>query len=226
MSGIQLMFVGQASSSGSATSSFIGSYGINASQTTYNFTTDTIGASLVVVAVHCEVGNTTAVSGTSVTIGGVSATLAIAADTNFSSSSAVSTEFWYAVIGSSTTSVSVLFNTAPFRAGIGVYTIQGYNSTTPVFTGSQGTTTAEQVQTINTTSIDEGSVILAAGTSGNIYAHTWSGVTENYDSQVAGGLTGVTGASLDTSSTQTHTITLTRDTAPSQGTNLAVAIWR
>lgn len=219
MSGIQLMFLGQAQQ-GDATSTFINSYGIAASQTTYNFTTASIPAGLVVVTVSNEENGDNTVS--SVTIGGVSATQAAAFYQN--QTSGTGSSIWYAVIGSSTTSVDVSFGNAPIRCGIGVYTIENYTSATPVYNNAVQGPTASTLS-ITTSSISSGSAIIAVRTSGAGYSHTWSGVTEDYDNQIGGGLTGQTGASLDTSTTQTHTIESVEDSPGGQGTTMAVAVW-
>jgi hypothetical protein len=206
--------------SGATTSTFINSYGIAASQTTYNFTTTSIPAGLAVVTVSSESNGDTTVS--SVTIGGVSATQAAA----FYQNGPVGTgsSIWYAVIESSTTSVVVSYPNAPVRCGIGVYTIENYTLATPVYNNVSPVNTT--TSSITTSSISSGSAIIAVRTSGDVYSHTWSGVTEDYDNQIGGtGLTGQTGASLDTSTTQTHTIESVGDTTASQGTTMAVAVW-
>jgi len=212
--------------SGPTASAFVNTYSNNSSLTTYNFTTASIGPSLAVIAVHSETTVGTSVPASSVTIGGVTATQAVSATSTGSSSGVAHVSLWYAELSSSTTSVTVNYPSGPFRCGIGVYTIQGYISTTPTFTGSDTDVNFVTTRTVNTTSISSGSAIIAAHTSGNVYAHTWSGVTERYDEQIGGGLTGATGASLVTTSTQTHTIVSTTGTAPSQGTALGVAVWR
>jgi len=221
MSGIQLMFLGQAQQGGSnATSTFINSYGIAASQTIYNFTTASIPPGLVAITISSELSGVNTVS--SVTIGGVSAVQAAAFYQN--QSSATGSSIWYAIIGSSTTSVVVNYGTSPLRCGIGVYTIENYTSATPVYNNAVQGPNATTLS-ITTSSIGSGSAIIAVRTSGDIYTHTWSGVTEDYDNQIGGGLTGQTGASLNTSTTQTHTIQSVGDTAGSQGTTMAVAVW-
>lgn len=209
-------------SSTPATSTFIDTYLLNTSTTTYNFTTASISPSLVVVAVHNE-SNSGTIPATGVTIGGVSATEAVTS-TSVGASTEAHVSIWYAVIDSSTTSISVSHGSSPLRCGIGVYTIQDYNSTTPVFTGSDTDSTYVTTRTVNTTSISPGSVIIAGHTSADQYAHTWSGVTERYDVSI-GSFTGATGASLDTSLNKTHTITTTVGATPTQGTALAVAVW-
>ena len=216
MSGIQLMFLGQAQGN---TSTFINTYSIASALSTYNFTTATIPAGLVAITISSEDPVDTAIS--SVTIGGVSATQA--AEFSQTQNGGTVAAIWYAVIGSSTTSVSVSFGVAQLRCGIGVYTIENYLSATPVYTNAVGGSST--TLSITTSSISRGSAIIAVRTSGDVYSHTWSGVTEDYDNQIAGGLTGQTGASLDTSSTQTHTIESVGDTTPTQGTTMAVAVW-
>ena len=219
MSGIQLMFLGQAQQGNIATSTFINTYAIGSAISTYNFTTATIPAGLVAITISSEDPSNTAIS--SVTIGGVSATRAAEFSQNFNGGTVGA--IWYAVIGSSTTSVSVSFVVAQLRCGIGVYTIENYLSATPVYTNAVGGTSI--TTSITTPSISSGSSIIAVRTTGDLNAHTWSGVTENYDNRIAGGLTGQTGASLDTSTTQTHTIQSTVLSAPAQGTTMAVAVW-
>lgn len=212
----------------SATSSFIDAYGINGSSSRYNFTTASIIPSLVVIAVHSEtLAVTTSVPASRVEIGGVTATQAVSVTSTGSSGGEAHVSLWYAKLGSSTNSVTVDYPSAtPLRCGIGVYTVQNYKSTTPVFTGSDTDSNFVTTRTVNTTSINQGSVIIAAHTSGNVYAHTWSGVTEIYDELIAASASGMTGASLDTDLTQPHTIVSTTDTTPSQGTALGVAVWR
>lgn len=208
------------------TASFISTYAQNTSASTHNFTTTTISPSLVVVSVHSETGGGTNVPAIGVTIGGISATQAVASTSVGASAGVSHTSIWYAVIASSTTAISVNHASSTLRCGIGVYTITDYISSAPTFTGSDTSATFVITRTVNTTSISSGSAIIAAHTSGDRYAHTWSGVTERYDGQIAGGLSGFTGASLDTSSTQSHTIITTTDATPAQGTSLVVAIWK
>ena len=205
------------------TSTFINSYGITATSRIYSFTTASIPAGLVAITVSSEIPADTTV--TSVTIGGVSATQAAAFYQNqVDAAEATNSSIWYAIIGSSTTSVSVNFARNQFRCGIGVYTIENYTSATPVYNNAvQGPIVT--TLSITTPSISSGSAIIAVRTSGNIYSHTWSVVTEDYDNRIAGGLSGQTGASLNTSTTQTHTIESVGDTAASQGTTMAVAVW-
>lgn len=214
--------------SSNATSTFIGSYGINASQTTYNFTIASISAGLVVVAVHSEENQATSNPSTGVTIGGVTATLAVAAGGDSAGgTSAVASELWYAVIGSSTTSVDVTFDAGngPLRCGIGVYTIADYTSVTPSFTGTDANSSFNQVESVTTSSVS-GAIIAIATSGDTAIPHTWTGATENYDEQIGGtGLSSQTGASLSNTTIQAYTITVTRDTTPTQGTNMAVAVW-
>jgi hypothetical protein len=206
-------------------STYVGQYTATNTATSYNFTTGNLyGGSLAVVSVHNETNTGTATPPTSVTIGGVSATEAVGISSN-NSGGATYSGIWYAVMIGFSYSVTVEYATAPLRMGIGVHYLTDYTSSTPVFTGSDGDTVATSVRTVNTSSLLSGSAIIAAHTSGDIYAHTWSGATERYDLPISS-FTGMAGASTVTPLTQSHTITCTTDTTPTQGTALAVAAWR
>jgi len=209
---------------GGAVSTFIGTKGTNSSTTSYSqsFLGNTIPPGLIVVVVHNEGGG--GVTPTSVSIGGQAAAMAV------ESNSALASEhvsIWYGVTTASSLSVSVVYSSAPVRSGVGVYKIENYTSSTPYLTGTDddgGTATASlSVETERR--LNRGYVIIAGATSGDEYAHTWSGVTEDYDEQVAGGLTGQTGASIQTTSAQKYTINSTTDGTPNQGTCLAIAAW-
>jgi hypothetical protein len=205
-------------------SEYIGSYGINGASTTYNFTIGSTGPGLAIISVHNEVNADTAISPTSVTIGGVSATQAIAANSD-RSGSPTSTSIWYAVLTSSTTSVTVVHGSSPLRCLVGINLIQNYTSATPIFTGSSADGGVPTSRTINTDVIRKGAAIIAAYTAGDVYSTTWSGVIENYDGQIASSLTGASGGSSVVEQTETVTVTATSDSTPAQSTSLSVAVW-
>lgn len=208
-----------------AVSTYINAYNITTATTTYSFTTDTLSPGLIVVAVHSETGAGTNRSPSDVSIGGVTATSAIDASSAATGGSPI-VSMWYREITESTTSVGVTFPASVLRCGIRVYTITGYTSTTPVFTGSSSDNLFPSSRTVNTSILDTGSALIAAASSGDVYTHTWSGVTENYDGQIGTGLTGATGGSLNTSTSQSHTVVVNYGTSPAQGTVLAVAAWK
>lgn len=207
---------------------FAASRGINASQTTYQHFVSGVPGGLVVVVVHNEGGG--GVTPTSVE-GGVlfseDLTMAVESDSSLVGG-LVHVSIWYGIMGGSSSAIRVKYASAPTRSGIGVYYINNYSSSTPYLTGTDddsGTATASlSVETADR--LNRGYAIVAGATSGDQYAHTWSGVTEDYDEQVAGGLTGQTGASIQTTSAGKYTINSTTDGTPSQGTCLAIAAWR
>jgi hypothetical protein len=208
-----------------AVSTYVNSYDSTTQTTSYSFTTATLSPSLVVVVVHSEIGINLNREPSNVTIGSIPAYQAVVTSSAAAGGSPI-VSMWYLETTASTTSVVVTFPVSVLRCRISVYTITGHTSTTPVFTGVSSDATMPTSRTVNTNILDSGSAIIAAETSGDIYSHTWSGVTERYDAQIGGGLTGATGGNLNTTTTQTHSITVNMGSTPVQGTALAVAAWR
>jgi len=218
-------FIRAAAPTTNAVSTYVNSYDSTSGTTSYSFTTASLSPSLVVVAVHSETGININREPSNVTIGTIPAYQAVVASSAAAGGSPI-VSMWYLETAASTTSVVVTFPVSVLRCRISVYTITGHTSTTPVFTGTSSDSTLVASRTVNTSILDSGSAIIAAHTSGDIYSHTWSGVTERYDAQIGGGLTGATGGSLNTDTTQSHNVTVNMGSTPVQGTALVVAAWR
>jgi hypothetical protein len=216
-------------SAATANVTYIGQAGENNGTSFYSFNLSTIPPGLVVIVVHNE--DSASDGGTEplsvvVGVGGTSAQLAVAATSTGAPVGIAHVSIWYAVIPGSTTVVSVEYSgNPPLRCGIGVYSIQDYSSSTPVFTDSVTDTALVNTRAINTPVINPGAII-AGHTSGDIYSHSWGGtLVENYDERVGGnGLTGMTGASYTTPTSNSYTISTTY-ASPSQGTALVAAAW-
>jgi hypothetical protein len=215
--------------SSNATVNYISHLQQNTSSTSYSFSVSFgVGFSsrIAVVVVHNEIGGaagTTPAAATQVTIGGVSATKASEANTE--GVSATHTSIWYAVVSSGTQTVSVQYSLAPIRMSLGSYLVQNYFSATPVFTEASDTPATPSSRTIQVPALGSGSVVISGNTSGDIYSHTWSGLTENYDSRIVTGLTGATGASIKTSSGDAFSVTATPEGTPAQPTSMVLAVW-
>lgn len=197
----------------------------NSSSTSYAFSTNYgvfFGTRLAVVVVHNETSGTTPSSPTQVTIDGIAATKAVEANTSGSTSSHAS--IWYAEVSYGTKTVGVQYSLAPLRMSIGSYAIQGYSSTTPIFTGFSESPAIIGSRTIETSILGSGVSVISAQTSGDRYEHTWSGLNENYDEQLIG-LTGGTSASLVTASQGVVTATVTPTSTPTQTTSMVLAVW-
>ena len=209
--------------SGNTTLNYIAHQSENSSLTSYTFSTNygvISGTGLAVVIVHNETTGTTPSSPTQVTIDGIAATKAVEANTPGSTHSSI----WYAEVSSGTKTVGVEYNLAPLRMSIGSYAIEGYSSTTPIFTGFSESPATPASRTIETSTLGSGVSVISAQTSGDRYEHTWSGLNENYDEQL-NGLTGGTSASLLTSSSGIVTATVTPTSATTQTTAMVLAVW-
>jgi hypothetical protein len=160
-----------------------------ANLTTYTFSARAIGTAAsdrrVHVLVHGGgVGDTTL---SSVTVGGVSATINVQASSG-QHTSAIATA---AVPTGTTGDVVVTFSGGKARCGIGVYASTGLSSETAVDTDSS---TADPA-TATLTSV-AGGFVLALAAGDNSSSLTWTNVTEDYDevfeSTVQSGASGVT----------------------------------
>jgi hypothetical protein len=142
----------------------------------YSFISQSIGIASsdrrVLVALASAGGGL--LSGTSLTIGGVSASLAFRA-TNSSNSFI---EFWIASVPTGTTAdiVASLSGTAN-RAAIAIWSTTGIQSATPIDTGSS---TSNPLT--DTVAASTGGIVAAAAYTQAATSATWVGVTEKFDS--------------------------------------------
>jgi hypothetical protein len=193
---------------------------VNASNlTTYTFTSQSLGAAAgnrkIVVCVNCTHGSS-GISVSSLTVGGVSASLVKAQPANTETS--YRTEIWQADVAAGTTgNVAVTFSSAPNQCGIGVYRVTGAKSAAHATAGDN---TSPGSETINVPA--NGILIGSAGNNGGVVA--WSGITENYD-EVTEGTARQTGASGGFDTEQTAlAITATYSGGPSRR-SMALASW-
>ena len=195
------------------------------SLTSYDFSVDfsvISGTGLAVVVIHNETASG-ANPPTQVTIDGIAAVKAAEANSVDTASSHAS--IWYSEVSSGVKTVSVQYSTAPLRTSVGSYSIENYTSTTPIFIGFSEYPIRLSSRTIQTEILGSGNSIIAAQTSGDQYVHTWSGLTENYDEQLAG-ITGGTSASTVTASTGAVRVTVAPGgEQPSQPTAMVLAVW-
>ena len=169
--------------------------------TTYTFSGLAIGTAApdrkVVVIVS---GSVASRSVSSVTVGGISATLVKSqTDTN------AIIEIWQAVVPTGTTGdVVVVWSGAMTRCGVGVWAV--YEAAIAAF--DTGSSNADPMtDTLNCPA--NGVVIGGATNSNTVSAHAWTGITENFDDLVES-VTYHTGAFLTFSTTQTG-LTVTAD---------------
>lgn len=153
---------------------------------------------LVVVAV-AGFNSVDARTVTSVTIGGVAATLIE------NNSSTLLNAFAYATVPSGTTATIVvtLSGVANRGQGIGVWEIKGLSSTTPLQTGSVVNTTS-----INFSAATPGSIAILAATSNNLAGVSWTNATGDFDDQTSV-MFGWAGASAILSGPTTISVTRT-----------------
>jgi plastocyanin domain-containing protein len=156
----------------------------------------------------------------SCTVGGVSASAVVTAN----ASSGV-TEIWVTPMvaaggptGTSAT-VAVNFSGAMLNAAIEVYAIKGASSTTASATASDTTSPLSQSLSIPNNGAAV-AVARAAGTPGNT---TWSGLTEDSDQAVEGGIAVATSASLEVTGVATPTVAASWGAGTATG--LVAAAW-
>lgn len=232
LSSLKFPVILESMSSYNTTTTFIDFYDINNSFNNYSRQITFLDG-LAVISIESETDDTLSPNDnhpTSVSIGGVTATLAVAADVDTFNRNSVSTSIWYAEVSAGANDVNIAFTTTPYRIRIGAYSIQDYTSTTPVFTGISGEADGDfpTSRSITTNNLNAGSALIAGFSSGDVYSHAWSGgVTENYDGRVGNnGLTGTTGASMKTSEYGPVTITVTPDNTPNSANSMALAVWQ
>lgn len=197
--------------SSSVVATFTGHAENTANQTTYTFTTQpfsTAAAGRLIVVGFVGTG-TGPFSISSVTIGGVAATLVVAQA--FSGSNA-SAEFWQATVPTGTTgTVAVTWSTGISNCGIGIWALYGAR-TTPFDTGSS--TASPMSDTLNIAS--GGAALGIAGSLSQTSTYTWANLTERFDTAIETTDT-FTGASSQFQNAQTGlAITVTPTSAPGQ----------
>lgn len=159
----------------------------------------------VVVMVYSNAGSRQTVS--SVTIGGVSATLLFTNNSDYGASARTTTHFYGLLVTSGTTAtIQVNWSGAPDQTGISVYSVTG--STTPSVSqtaASNGTATPSA-----SLSIPVNGVGIGAAAGGNGGTVTWTNLTEDLDLNAATFYTFSTASSSSAG-------TATRSAAPTAG---------
>jgi hypothetical protein len=193
----------------------------SADRTTYTFSNVSIGgAGLIVVASHTEGAGVPLVS---MTIGGVSATIDV--QVSSATGTRTNTAICSAVITSgSTATIVVNYTGVVARCGIAVYRVQNYTSVTPVTTASNSANSGTGLSaTLNSLSVND--AVIAAYTTGDNNAITWTNITERYDQSVGGEQSRESGGNATVGSSGNYTVT-TSNTNSTQGITLVAAAWR
>lgn len=214
-------FLNQASQSKSV--SYIGFSSNNTSLTTYTFNNVNVGGpGLCVLTIHSErTGVLPSIS--SVTIGGVTATLVgqvgqgpSASFTNVGIVSLSQT--------ATTANIVITFTTNPLRCGFGVWRIQN-NSSNTVFQVQSNSALTGTGLSINFTSLNSNALGICAQTNGiDGTVMTWTNATEDYDTNLGAGTTQMSGADFTTTSSGNRTVS-TSHTNSGQPIVLIGAVW-
>ena len=201
---------------------YIGHYENTDNTTTYTFNGINTGGTGMLVMSFAGEGSGVSPTVNSVSVSGQSA---IKAAGNNETQGAQ--EIWYLELTNpAVTTVNVTVSTAQegVRAALGVWRVNNYFSTTPIFTGTQ--VTSGLTSTITTSTLPSDSVVIAGFTDrdgGRTF--TWSGVVENYETNTSEINSSFTGASTQLLSSQAVTVSVTTS-ASSAGLVLAVVAWR
>lgn len=186
---------------------------------THTFTNHAIGAAsadrLVIVA--CTRATSTSGASchfTSVTIGGVSATLIASGDTTHNP-----TAIAYLAVASGTTATIISTASDAGSAGsINVWTLTGYNSATPTASATDNTVSAAALSASYT--ISAGGVLMAVASCAASSTRTYTGLTGTKQADVGGG----TGNAFDSDAGGSGTLTCTFNSA-TYG-SMTLASWR
>lgn len=163
-----------------------------ADATTYNFTSQAIGTAaadryVIVTITGCIKSGSPGVS--AVTVGGISATIVAQVDSGFTAAAIAIA----AVPTGTTATVVVTFNGTQYRAGIGVYSVTGLNSSTA--TGTDTDTTSSPSLSASSSSDGFAIAVSSAYEAATTNMHTWTSITEDYDELVESGTNTQSGAS-------------------------------
>jgi len=204
---------------------YITSLSNNTSSTSYSFSATSIGGpGLIVVAFQTE-RTTTLIQTPTITIGGVSAT--IAGDSYSGTGSPnTSTLIAYARITTGTTAnISITYPASQTRIGIGVWRIQNNISDTPIQVQKSAANSGTGLS-ITLTGLTSNNLGICAQTNGvQGTTMTWTNATENYDYDIGSPAgTRISGASFITSSSGNRTIT-TSHTNSGQAITLLGVVW-
>jgi len=157
-----------------------------ANQIAYTFSSQAIGTALptrkVVVAVGCMPSASAVRTVSTLTVGGISATLV--KQVNQASGNYPAIEIWQADVPTGTTAdVIVTWNAGCIRCGIGVWAVYDAASAAD----DTGNSTASPLT--NTLNIPANGVAIGYSMSGASATHSWTNLTEKFDETVEGGMT-------------------------------------
>jgi hypothetical protein len=204
-----------------ATVSFTDNMVDDSTLTTYTFTTRAIGTAaanrVVVVSVSTERNTGTRTTVSSMTIGGISATLAVAL-----SSVDEEMELWEAVVPTGTTAtIVVTLAAASVFCACGIWAV--YGSGTTAYNTASHTGTLSLSASLN---VPAGGVAIGASAVNTGATWTWGGITENFDATHRSGNRNYSGASLAFAVAQTGlSITATASGGTTSTARLVVASW-
>jgi len=189
-----------------------------ATNTSYTFDNCNIGTASADRRVVVVVQHTKSESISSLTIGGVTATL----DYNVSATRFVGFASLTVTTGT-TANIVVTMTGSVDNMVISIYTITGLSSTTPI-EALAATVTSGTVSTISTLDVEQGGVVIAAVTGSDINAYTFSGVDEQYDATIESGQRAATGYAQTYATSTSYTVSAT--SALTQSSRLVAVSWK
>lgn len=205
------------------TVTFVSGYQSGASQTTYDSGSVTTGIGLIVLSVAASsLGGRTS---SSLTVGGVSATLIDQASIARSAGGDIQNALYYIVTTSATNTLVATWSNTMENTNIAWWRIENYNQSTPIYNGKTTTTSASTGLSLTTTSLNNNAIGIATSTVGdqNISV-TWTNATERYDGAIEAPIR-VSGADFKTTSVGTRTVSTSHTSTP-EGDILIMAVWK
>lgn len=200
-----------------------------AAASSFTFNSASIGGpGLIVLGISVE-GSNAVYTLSSVTVN-AAATTTITNSAPVLGGNYTSASLFQQVVASGTTAnIVVNFSAVVNRLRVGIWRITNYNSASPI--SSNTTSNAAGGTSISTTltAMQIGAAVVGVCTTGDVTPHTWTNLTENYDSAIATSVVGTgteaSGASAINNSTSNLIIT-TSAASTGQALILTAAAWR
>lgn len=193
---------------------------------TYTFSNVNIGGpGLIVFGISAE-ASTSAYSLNSLTVNGNSATQ-VTNTTFFGGNYATSAIFQNVVASGTTANLVITFSGTVQRTRISVWRVQNYSNATSI---SSNTATAASGTglSVTLTSMQVGSAVIGIYTTGTAVSHTWTNLTEKFDSTIAGSSGGAdtqASGAVNIILSSSNLLVRTSNSSSSQATILTAAAW-
>lgn len=211
--------------------SFLQATSITSTTSTYTFSSQNLGTAAadryIFVIVHGRATGTSALSVSSVTVGGVSATIAVQQTGKEDVNSSQSAIALAAVPTGTTGDIVVTMSRDNVRCTIGAYRVTELDSTTAHDTDSIAPASGDSGTTMSRSlDIPANGFAIGGGQTGGVGTTAWTGLTEDYDTNAGSSFWTASGASDEFVSSETgRTIQITWSGTTNIDASMVVGSW-